>query len=76
MNCSFKSHILSEYGKETVALIRRYSKGKESIARHRNNIIFDLRCKKHGSYRLHYGSNHQSRQSKDNVSQDKQDNSS
>ena len=48
MNCSFKSHILSEYGKETVALIRCYSKGKESIARHRNNIIFDLRCKKHG----------------------------
>ena len=48
MNCSFKSHILSEYWKEIVALIRRYSKEKESIARHRNNIIFDLRCKKHG----------------------------
>ena len=45
---TFKDHVKRTYGTDSVTLVSRYSKCAEGIARHRNNIIFDLRCKKAG----------------------------
>ena len=37
-----------EYGEDTLTLVRKYCRNKEAVARQKNNIVFDLRCKSEG----------------------------
>ena len=42
---SYKDHKRKMYGEKVASLVRSYGKGVEKLARYKNRVIFNLRCK-------------------------------